>query len=110
MTIASPPPPPAPPMVAAPQAAGQQAIAALVLGILSLVCCNLMGPVAWIIGHNEGKAIREGRSSPAGEQYAKIGMILGIVGTVILSLCVIWMFFGGIAVISSILSEASSHH
>jgi ABC-type Fe3+ transport system permease subunit len=58
----------------------------LVLGILSIVCCALLGPVAWIMGKQDLAKIRNGEIAPEAEQMTKIGMILGIVGTVILCL------------------------
>ena len=38
-----------------------QATTILILGILSIVCCGLLGIAAWIMGNNELKAIDEGR-------------------------------------------------
>lgn len=99
-----PPPPMAPPQ----QQASRQAITALVLGILGLVCCQFLGPVAWYMGNQEGKAIREGRSPMAGEVLAKVGMILGIIGTVFLLFTLLWvLFFGGMAVIQGMAAASS---
>jgi hypothetical protein len=116
MTIASPQPPPpppptppGPPYATATPPASQQAVGALVVGIIGLVCCHFAAPVAWILGHNEGRAIREGRSSIGGEVYAKIGMILGIIGSIFLAIGLLWLFFGGMAVLSSFISEATRH-
>jgi hypothetical protein len=61
----------------------------LVLGILSLVCCTLIGPLAWIWGKQDMAKIQAGEISREAEQMTKIGMILGIVGTVFLVLQVI---------------------
>jgi len=84
------------------QSASTQAVIALVLGIVGVVCCNILGPVAWFMGNQELKAIREGRSPAAGEGLAKAGMILGIVGTVLLVLAILWIFlWGGMAVLSA---------
>lgn len=74
-------PPPAGPTV--PGASGK-AITALILGIVSLVCCGfLTGIPAIIVGKSEMNAIQEGRSPAAGESVAKIGYILGIIGTIL---------------------------
>jgi hypothetical protein len=71
-------PPPAP--VAA--GASGRAIASLILGILSLVCMGfLTGIPAIILGSMELKAIKANRAPLAGEGVAKVGYILGIVGT-----------------------------
>ena len=49
-------------------------------------------------------AIRAGTVAASNEGMAKAGMILGIVGTVLLGLSCVWMFFGGMAVLSGISS------
>ncbi len=86
-----------------PQSASTQAIASLVLGILSLICCPLLAPIAWFIGNQELKAVREGRSPAAGEGIAKAGLILGIIGTIWMILVALWIFlWGGMAVLSAL--------
>jgi hypothetical protein len=57
-----------------------QATTILVLGILSIVCCGLLGIAAWIMGNNELKAIAEGRRPPENRGNANAGRICGIVG------------------------------
>jgi uncharacterized protein DUF4190 len=85
------------------QSTSTQAITSLVLGILSLFCCPLLAPVAWYLGSQEVKAVREGRSAPSGEGIAKAGMILGIIGTIWMVLVGLWIFFwGGMAVLQAI--------
>lgn len=67
-----------------------QAIAALILGILSLICCGFFtGIPAIVIGRKEMRAIQEGRSAAAGESVAKIGYILGLIGTVLTCLAML---------------------
>lgn len=74
---------------AVPGASGK-AIAALILGILSLVCCGFFtGIPAILVGKSEMTAIREGRSATAGESVAKIGYILGMIGTVLTCLAIL---------------------
>ncbi len=90
MTVA----PPLPPQPQA-QSASTQAITSLVLGIVGLVCCGLAAPFAWYFGNQELKAILAGASPAAGEGMAKAGKILGIIGTVILLLTLLWVFVGG---------------
>lgn len=90
------PPPPSPP----PQPTSSQAITALVLGVLSLLCCPFLGPIAWYLGNQERKAIREGRAPASGETLALVAVILGILGTIYLAGFVLWMFFmGGMAIL-----------
>jgi len=93
-----------------PAGASGRAVTALVLGIVAFFCCHLSGPVAWILGAQERKAIRLGQSSPAGDGYAMAGMILGIVATAILALglvfAIIWLVaMGGFAILA-----AAAHH
>lgn len=85
------------------QSASTQAIVALVLGILGLVCCPFLAPIAWFLGSQESKAVREGRSAVAGEGIAKAGMILGIIGTVLIALWAVWIFaWGGMAILQGL--------
>ena len=56
----------------------------LVLGILSLVLCQLIGPFVWMMGNDDLRKIRAGRLDPAAEPMTKAGMIFGIIATVLL--------------------------
>lgn len=58
----------------------------LVLGILSLVLCQLLGPIAWIMGQNDLREIDRGVMDPSGRSATQAGMILGIIGTVLMVL------------------------
>ncbi|OGF14602.1 MAG: hypothetical protein A2W00_04405 [Candidatus Eisenbacteria bacterium RBG_16_71_46] len=75
----------------------------MVLGILGIICCNLLAPVAWVLGHSELQTIASGASSPQGEGTARAGMILGIIGSVLLALGLAWlMFWGGLATMAAL--------
>lgn len=95
-----PPPPP-------PEAKGN-ATTVLVLGIISIVCCQVAGPIAWFLGNKELQAIRAGISPASGEGTAKAGMIMGIVGTIFLIGIIIFSLFGGLAFFSAIMSGQES--
>ncbi|MBW8878134.1 MAG: DUF4190 domain-containing protein [Acidobacteria bacterium] len=83
-----------------------QATTALILGILGVVCCGLLAPIAWYIGSQELKAIQAGTSPAAGEGLAKAGMILGIIGTILLGLSIFWIFFmGGMAILQGMMNH-----
>lgn len=59
-----------------------RSIVSLVLGILSLTCCGFFtGIPAFFIGRAEMKGVDQGRVPEASRNLAKIGMILGIIGT-----------------------------
>jgi len=61
-----------------------QATRALVLGIVGVLFFSLVAPFAWKVGHDELRAIDEGRRPPEGHGQARAGRILGIIGTVFL--------------------------
>lgn len=87
--------------------ASSKATMALVAGIASLVCCQLVGPVAWYLGSAELNEIQAGQSSRAGEGSAQAGKVLGIISTALslLGCCggLVWvLFFGGLAVLQGL--------
>ena len=69
----------------------------LILGILSLVVCQLIGPFAWVMGGNDLKKIKAGVMDDRGYNETQIGYVLGIVSTVILALGILftllWLVF-----------------
>ena len=83
--------PPTPP--GAPYPEQSQATTALVLGILSIVLCQLLGPVAWKLGSDEIRAITEGRRPSGGLGLAQAGRICGIVGSCLLGLAILFVVF-----------------
>jgi hypothetical protein len=64
-----------------PRLRAHRGVAILVLGILSIVLCGFMGPVAWCLAKSDLAAIRQGRMDPEGEGLTQLGQICGIVGT-----------------------------
>ena len=79
-----------------------QATTALVLGILGIVCCQVLAIVAWVMANNELEGIRSGRRNPTNEGTANAARIIGIVGTVLLAVGVIFAIFaivGGLLVL-----------
>lgn len=66
------------------------AVLALILGILSILCCGfLAGIPAIILGRAEMKAVDEGRTAESNRGLAKAGFIMGIIGAVLSCLGVI---------------------
>ena len=101
MTTAPPMPPPG-----APEKKSNRAMTSLILGILGIICCGLLAPVAWYMGSEELKAIRAGTAPAQNETTAKVGMILGIIGSILLILTLIWIFFaGGMAVLGGMTGQ-----
>jgi predicted Zn finger-like uncharacterized protein len=64
------------------------------LGILSFFIAGfILGPMAWIMGNNDLRAMREGRMDPSGESETNTGRICGMistflhVGSLVIGLC-----------------------
>lgn len=68
-----------------------RATTAMVLGILGLAVCGVIAPFAWAIGSSSLANIRASGGRLGGEGMAKAGHIMGIIGTIILGLAVIWV-------------------
>jgi hypothetical protein len=66
-----------------------QASTALVISILGLVCCQVLGIVAWVMANNELEGIKAGKRNPANEGTANAARIIGIVSTVLLAVGVV---------------------
>jgi hypothetical protein len=75
-----------------------QATTILVLGILGVIVCQFLAPVAWVMGNNELQAIDAGRRSPENRGTANAGRILGIVGTVLMALAILFFIMAIIGV------------
>lgn len=63
----------------------------LVLGILSLVCCGLLGPFAWVMGNNARKEM-DARQGVYWTNRGNVtaGWVCGIIGSVFLILGVVY--------------------
>lgn len=55
----------------------------LVLGILSVTVMQLLGPVAWVMGHRTLREMDSSGRSYANRSTVLAGMVLGIIGTVL---------------------------
>lgn len=65
-----------------------QAMTVFVLGLLSVISCQILGPVALIMGNNYMAQCEMDGVEPDG--LGKAGRILGIVGTVFLGLGIVF--------------------
>ena len=93
------PPGPVPP-IGGPYAEQSQAATVLVLGILSIVLCQILGPVAWKLGSDEIRAITAGRRPPDGLGLAQAGRICGIIGSCLLGLALLFLLFSLLALLA----------
>jgi hypothetical protein len=69
----------------------------LVLGILSLVLCQLCGIFAWVMGSRDLREMDAGRMDPEGRGLTQAGKVCGMIGTLIL--CVGVFFYLVVVVI-----------
>ena len=53
----------------------------LTLGILSVLCCLIIGPVTWVMARNDLEEMDHGRMDRSGRGLTMAGMVLGIIGT-----------------------------
>jgi tetratricopeptide (TPR) repeat protein len=67
----------------------------LVLGILSIVCLYILGPIAWIMGNNALKTLDQYPYADQSQRGTVIaGRVTGIIGTVFLAISVLsWIIF-----------------
>ncbi len=63
----------------------------LVLGILSIVICQLLGPFAWSMGRSALREIDASGQPYSNRGQVQAGMVCGIVGTVLLVLAVLYV-------------------
>ncbi len=68
-----------------------RAVVALVLGILGIVLCPILAPIAWAIGHGSEQQIDAAAGALSGRGLATAGKITGIIGTVLLILYVVFV-------------------
>ena len=83
-----------------------QATLSLVLGIISVVCCAILGPVAIFIGNASRQRIAASGGTLGGGGMATAGFILGIIGTVFLVLGIVYVIAVVIGAASAIQSSS----
>jgi uncharacterized membrane protein YidH (DUF202 family) len=57
--------------------------AVLTLGILGLVVCFICGIIAWVMGNEDLRAMREGRMDRSGEGMTSAGRICGMISVIL---------------------------
>ncbi len=92
-------PPPAPPMYGYggyPQGAyvtPARGGSILVYGILSLVVCGLLGPVAWSMGNEELRRIDRGEVDPSTRGNVTAGRVCGMISSILLIITGVMVLF-----------------
>jgi hypothetical protein len=69
------------------------AVPALVLGVLGLLLCPLLGPLAWSYGRRGEQAVDASGGTLGGRALATTGKVLGIVGTLLIVLLLVVLVF-----------------
>ncbi len=73
----------------------------LVLGILGLVMFGLItGIPAWVMGHTDLRRMREGKMESTDEGLTRAGMILGMIGTILSGLVLVFIILIVIGIFS----------
>jgi hypothetical protein len=68
-----------------------KATTVLVLGILGVVVCQVLGPFAWVMGKRTVAEIDASGGRLGGRGSAQAGYVLGVVGTVLLGLSLLFL-------------------
>jgi hypothetical protein len=73
-----------------------RATTALILGILGIICCSIAAPFAWSIGKKAVSEIDASGGRLGGRGQAQAGYILGIIGTVLLILSILFLILAAV--------------
>lgn len=96
-----PPVTPVPPYLAGQPVRPHRGAMVLVLGILGLVCCFILGIIAWVLGNGDLREIDAGRMDPSGRGLTQAGKICGMISVVLwlvwLVITMLWIFLMGAA-------------
>jgi hypothetical protein len=66
----------------------------LTLGILSLVACTFLGPIAWSMGNTELQRIDAGQTDPSSRGNVAAGRICGMIASVIMIFAILLFAIG----------------
>ncbi len=89
-----------------PAAEPHRGVLILVLGILGIVVCWILAPVAWVMGNRDLEAMALGRMDPSGRDQTNIGRVLGIIGTCLIALWLILLIAAfGFGMLGAILEQ-----
>jgi hypothetical protein len=83
-----------------------QGVLALILGIIGLCVFQPVAPFAWVIGNREVRGADAGRRNPSNRGLGLAGKVLGIIGTVVLILEVLFVV---VAIITLVATGTASY-
>ena len=64
----------------------------LILGIVSILCCNLLGIAPWVMANSDLAAMDRGEIDPSGRGLTQAGRVLGIIAIVLMVLALVAQF------------------
>jgi len=99
------PPPGGGPFGQGPKENAPNAVLSLVLGIVGIILCSIVGPIAWVLGKRAEEAIAANPDRYSGKDMATAGKILGIIGTVLLAVGILAVI---VIVIAAVAGGSSS--
>jgi len=80
----------------------------LVLGILGLVCCFILGIIAWVMGNGDLREMNMGRMDPSGRGLTQAGKICGMISVILWIVYILgWILIGGLVGISGSMAGGS---
>ena len=85
-----------------------KATTALVLGILGVVLCQFIAPFAWRIGKRTVNEIDAAQGRLGGRGSAQAGYVLGIVGTVLLGLVILYIIVVAGVLVAAVTNSGST--
>jgi uncharacterized membrane protein YjgN (DUF898 family) len=87
-----------------------QAITVMILGILSLVLCQIIGPVAWVMGKKALNEIDASGGAIGGRSSVMAGYICGMIASILLILTILFIILMVVlAAIGALGSTSSSY-
>ncbi|MFX0574077.1 DUF4190 domain-containing protein [Nocardia nepalensis] len=87
-----------------------QATTVMILGILSLLLCQIIGPVAWVMGKKALNEIDASGGAIGGRSSVMAGYICGMIASILLILTILFIIFIVVlAAIGALDSTSSSY-
>lgn len=77
----------------------------IVMGVLGIFCCNILAPITWVMSNNAMNTINAGQAPEFERGNVNVGRILGIVGTVLL---IVGVLFYAVAIAAGLANGGTS--
>lgn len=82
----------------------------LILGILSLVLCQLLGPFAWVMGKRALNEIDASGGAIGGRGNVNAGYICGIIATALMALSLLFLLLMLVLALAGVFAGSSSSY